>query len=163
MCKMFVTVPKGVPGITLPPSARSVCPAISFSWSKQLLKSTSLSPSPREPSRWSRPQLTAYRSCSSPPAARDMVTLDTEAATVALHGVSLPDLVASSPWLGGLCVLVHTSSPTGPGPCPDLLAGGRLPLMWGCLRGSQTAGGRNGIPTPSRRGVSLQFTQWPCP
>ena len=39
MYKLFVTMPRGVLGVTLPPRACSVCSIISFSSSKQLLKS----------------------------------------------------------------------------------------------------------------------------
>lgn len=42
-----MTVPKGVPGLTPLLSVCAVCSAISFSWSKQLLKSASPVPTPQ--------------------------------------------------------------------------------------------------------------------
>lgn len=60
---------------------------------------------------------------------RDMVTLDTDAATVALDSVLLPDLVASSPWLGGLRV-----------PTPALSSGRARAHMYELAEGSLQRG-----------------------
>lgn len=71
---------------------------------------------------------------------------------------SLPNLVASSPWLGGLCVPVHTGGPVGLGPRPSSQPPPQAAGP-GCLRRAPPGAG---LPLPAANSNShLESSQFP--